>query len=47
MPAKFDRCAAKKGSKIRTKRLPGKKYIRICVPTKGSSVGGYVKKKKS
>jgi len=46
MPAKFDKCAKKKGSKIRTKSLKGDKYMHICAPEEGGSVVGYVKKKK-
>lgn len=46
MPAAFDKCRAG-GGKIRTKSLKGGKYMHICVPKGGgSSVGGYVKKRK-
>ncbi len=44
MPEKFDKCEAEDG-KIRTKSLPGGKYIHICIKG-GKSYGGYVKKKK-
>lgn len=48
MPPEFDRCAGKKGAKIRTKTLKGGKYVHICAPPGGgSSVAGYVKRKKS
>jgi len=47
MPKKFEQCLKKKGSKVRTKSLKGGKFIHICIPKKGSSVGGEVKTKKS
>ena len=48
MPRKFEECAAKKGRKIRTKKVNEDEYIHVCIPPGGgSSVGGEVKKKKS
>ena len=47
MGKKFEECAAKKGSKIRTKSLKKDKYMHVCIPPgDGPSVGGEVKKKK-
>ena len=46
MPKAFDDCAAQSGSRIRTKSLKGGKYIHICIPKGGKSVGGEVKTKK-
>lgn len=45
MPKAFEE-AVRKGAKIRTKKLPGGKYIRIAITGKGKSVGGEVHKKK-
>lgn len=46
MPRKFTQCQ-KAGGKIRTKTLPGGKYIPICIPKGGGkSVGGEVHTKK-
>ena len=46
MPEAFERCR-RAGGKIRTKKLPDRKYIHICIPKGGGkSVGGEVKKKK-
>ena len=45
MPKAFDDCAAASGSRIRTKALTGGKYIHICIPKSGKSVGGHVKVK--
>ena len=47
MPIEFEKCRAN-GGKIRTKSLPGGKYIHICIPSgggKGSSIAGEVKTK--
>ncbi len=45
MPPKFNRCVAS-GGRVRTKKLPGGKYIHVCFPKGGgSSVAGEVKKK--
>lgn len=43
MPADFDKCVAG-GGRVRTKKLKGKKFIRICFPKGGGpSVSGEVK----
>jgi hypothetical protein len=44
MPAPFDACR-QHGGRVRTKTLPGGKYIHICFDQSGSHPG-YVKKKK-
>lgn len=44
-PAKFDACVSE-GGRVRTKKLPGGKYIHLCFKG-GKSYAGYVKKKKS
>lgn len=43
MPKGFDECV-KKGGRVRTKRLSGKKYVHICF-LKGKSYAGEVKTK--
>ena len=52
MPAAFEKCR-RAGGKIRTKSLPGGKYMRVCVrpgggkgPQGGRTVSGEVRKKK-
>lgn len=45
MPKEFEE-AVRKGAKVRTKKLPGGKYIHIAVLGKRKSVGGEVHKKK-
>jgi len=46
MPAAFERCV-KRGGKVRTKKLKGKKYMHVCIPKGGgSSVAGHVKTRK-
>lgn len=44
MPAKFDKCVAS-GGRVRTKTLPGGKYIHLCFSA-GKSTAGEVKVKK-
>ena len=45
-PAEFEKCVAN-GGRIRTKKLKGNKFIRLCYPKGGgSSVAGEVKQKK-
>lgn len=46
MPKEFDACRLMKGSKIRTKKLKGNKYMHICIRPDGSTVAGEVKEKK-
>lgn len=52
MPPKFERCR-RQGGKIRTKSLPGGRYMAVCVQSKGKTgpqggrtVAGEVKRKK-
>lgn len=45
MPADFDACRARPGSRIRTKKLPNGRYIPICYDKSGSHAG-HVKRKK-
>lgn len=45
MPKAFEKCV-KQGGKVRTKKLKGKKYIRLCKKKSGGWTKGYVKKKK-
>ena len=45
MPAAFDKCV-RSGGRVRTKSLPGKRYIHICYSKSGKSVAGYAKHKK-
>ncbi len=42
MPADFDKCVAE-GGRVRTKKLKGGRYIRICYNKKGESFAGEVK----
>lgn len=42
MPADFDRCV-KAGGRVRTKTLPGGKFMHICFKG-GKSFAGYVRK---
>lgn len=44
MPAAFDKCV-RAGGRVRTKKLRGGKYIRICFKG-GKSYAGHVKKRK-
>ena len=44
MPKAFERCVAS-GGRVRTKKLSGDKYMRICCKG-GKSYAGEVKKKK-
>jgi len=44
MPADFERCV-RMGGRVRTKKLPGGRYIRICY-LNGKSYAGEVKKRK-
>jgi len=44
MPQSFDRCVSS-GGRVRTKKLSGKKYLRICFKG-GKSYPSYVRKKK-
>lgn len=45
MPKNFDKCSAS-GGRIRTKRLSGGRYMRICFKG-GKSFKGEIKKKKN
>lgn len=42
MPQAFDACRLMKGSKIKTKKLKGNKYMHICIRPDGSTVAGEV-----
>ena len=44
MPKAFNNCV-KSGGKVRTKTLPGGKYIHVCLKG-GKSYAGHVKRKK-
>jgi len=44
MPKAFDNCV-KRGGRVRTKKLKGGKYARICFKN-GKSYMGHIKKKK-
>lgn len=44
MPKAFTRCVAS-GGKVRTKSLPGGKYMHLCIKG-GKATPGHVKKKK-
>ena len=45
MPAGFNKCVAE-GGRVRTKSLPGNKYIHICYAQNGKSYAGEVKLRK-
>jgi len=45
MPADFDKCVSE-GGRVRTKKLPGNKYIHICYDAEGKSHAGEVKLRK-
>lgn len=46
MPEAFLRCVAAKGSKVRTLKLKGNKFMRICIDKSGKTHNGEVKTKK-
>lgn len=45
MPEDFLRCVAQKGSKVRTIKLKGSKFMRICIDKSGKTFNGEVKTK--
>ena len=45
MPKDFDRCV-RRGGRVRTKKLSGGKYIKLCFDESGSHAGHVKKKKK-